>query len=241
VDDPAAHHLGGWDRALCRGRRRLLPTRDRRRSRRRALRPASPTGGGGHRPGNHGHAPSLGGRMGMAELEVPPPSAGRGDHLRPLDTYAEAAARRRGTHRHRRVEGGRPHRRWSHVRGGGGRGQRAAQGSGRPDPTGPTRPTRRRRPGRSGVPEAPRSAVARHGKAGGAGPAPGRGCAYSGCREDEHRQAAPAPAPTCRQLIRPRRPALLAPSGAHRQFPSAVTGAGHRAGFGPANRCAQPR
>ena len=182
--------------------------------------------------------------MGVAELEVPAPGKGRGDHLRPLDPDPEAAARRRSPHRDRRVEGGRPHCRWSHVRGGGGRSQRAAQGSGRPDPAGPTspsRPSRQRRPGRSGVAEAPRSAVARHGKAARARTIPGRSCAHSDCREDEHRQAAPAPAPTGRRLIRPRCLFGSRPGSRPRCQPGSAACAGHRACFGPAHRRPQPR
>jgi len=180
VDDPAAHHLGGWDRALCRGCRRLLPARDRRQSRRRALRPAGPPAGGGHRPRNHGHAGSLGGRMGVAELEVPAPGPRRGNHLRPLDAHPEAAAGGRCADRHRGLAGRRPHRRWSVVRGGGGWGQRAAQGPGRPG-SGASRD----RPGRADFAPAARSADARGRQA-------GRGCPEAGAwREDWRAQATP--------------------------------------------------
>ncbi len=64
----------------------------------------------------------------MAELEVPSAGEGRRNDLRPLDAHSEAPARRRRTHRHRRLAGGRPHRRWRAVRGGRGRGKRQAEG-----------------------------------------------------------------------------------------------------------------
>jgi hypothetical protein len=127
VDDPAAHHLRIRDRAVRRRSRRFLPADHRRDPPERPGRPPCAPRGDGRRPGFHGHARPGGGRLGVAQLEVPEGGPCGGHDLCPLDPHPEAGAGRWLAHSDSRLAGGRAHGRWGSMRRGRGRSQCAAR------------------------------------------------------------------------------------------------------------------
>jgi hypothetical protein len=127
VDYPPAHHLRIRDRAVLRRGRRLLPSHDRRHPRQPTSGSPFPPGGDGGRPRLNGHAGSLRGRLGVAQLEVPAGRPRGGNHLCALDADPEARTGRRIAHRDSGLARGRSLRRRSPVRRGRDRSQRGSK------------------------------------------------------------------------------------------------------------------